>query len=83
MKIQDKNLDSYFVHISVLLDAQANLPEISPFFVCPNSFGGHFFQIFIVLLLGMYNFGLVLEIGAPLLTKSKQHSKLIPFAIVT
>ena len=25
--------------IAVLLDVQANLPETSPFFVCPNGFG--------------------------------------------
>jgi hypothetical protein len=27
--------------ISVLLDAQANLPETKPFFVCPSGFGEH------------------------------------------
>ena len=42
------------VNISVLLDVQANLPKASPFFVCPNGFGEHLFQMFIVL--GMYNF---------------------------
>ena len=43
-------------NIPVLLDVQANLPEISPFSVCPN--GEHFFfQMFIVL--GMYNFAVV------------------------
>ena len=31
-------------NISVLLDVQANLPETSPFFVCPNGFGEHFFS---------------------------------------
>jgi hypothetical protein len=30
-----------FFNISVLLDVQANLPETSPFFVCPNGFGEH------------------------------------------
>jgi hypothetical protein len=29
--------------ILVLLDVQANLPETSPFFVCPNGFGEHLF----------------------------------------
>ena len=41
-------------NISALLDVQANLPETSPFFVCPNGFGEHLFQMFTVL--GMYNF---------------------------
>jgi hypothetical protein len=31
-------------NISVLLDVQANLPETSPFFVCPNGFGEHLFS---------------------------------------
>ena len=49
------NLDSYFLcNISVLLDVQVNLPETSPFFVYPNGFGEHFFQMFIVF--GTYNF---------------------------
>ena len=30
-------------NISILLDVQAYLQETSPFFVCPNGFGGHFF----------------------------------------
>jgi len=30
--------------ISVLLDVQANLPETSPFFVCPNGFCRHLFS---------------------------------------
>ena len=42
-------------NISVLLDVQANLPETSLFFVGPNGFSEHLFQMFIVL--GMYNFG--------------------------
>ena len=29
------------LNISVLLDIKANLPETSPFFVCPNGFGEH------------------------------------------
>jgi hypothetical protein len=38
-------------------NVQANLPETSPFFVCPNGSGEHLFsQMFIVL--GMYNFAL-------------------------
>ena len=42
-------------NISVLLDVQTNLPETSPFFVCPNGSSEHlFFQVFIVL--WMYNF---------------------------
>ena len=28
-------------NISVLLDVQANLPETSPFFICPNGFAEH------------------------------------------
>ena len=31
-------------NISVLLDVEANLPETSPFFVCPNGFGEHLFS---------------------------------------
>ena len=31
-------------NISVLLDVQANLPETSSFFVCPNGFGEHLFS---------------------------------------
>jgi hypothetical protein len=30
--------------ISVLVDVYANLPETSPFFVCPNGFGEHLFS---------------------------------------
>jgi hypothetical protein len=51
-------------NISVLLDVQANLPETSPFFVCPNGFGEHLFQMFIVL--GMYNFGSRSNTSSPL-----------------
>ena len=36
-------------NISILLDVQANLPVTSPFFVCPNGFDEHLFQIIIVL----------------------------------
>ena len=32
------------LNISVLLDVHANLPETSPFFVCPNDFGEHVFS---------------------------------------
>ena len=32
-------------NISVLLDLQANLPETSPFLVCPNGFGEYFLKI--------------------------------------
>jgi len=32
------------LNISVLLDVQANLPETSPFFVCPNGFGEYLFS---------------------------------------
>ena len=35
---------SILFNVSVLLDVQANLPETSPFFVCPNSFGKHLFS---------------------------------------
>ena len=31
-------------NISVLLDVQANLPETSPFFVCPNGFAEYLFS---------------------------------------
>ena len=42
-------------NITVLLDVQANLPETSPYFVCPKmALVSSFFQMFIVL--GMYNF---------------------------
>ena len=45
------------MQIPILIDTSvlANLPKISPFFVCPKDFDDHFFQMFI--LLGMYNFG--------------------------
>ena len=33
-------------NISVLIDVQANLPETSPFFVCPNGFGEHLFYVY-------------------------------------
>ena len=44
LEIQDQNLDSYLFNTSVLPDVQANLPEKSPFFVCPNGFGEHLFS---------------------------------------
>ena len=43
----DSGLKSRFLflfNISVLLDVFANLPETSPFFVSPNSFGEHLFS---------------------------------------
>ena len=40
----DSLIESYFVF--VLLDVQANLPETSSFFVCPNGFGEYFFWNF-------------------------------------
>ena len=49
--IENSGLKSRFFtlfNISVLLDVQANLPESSPFFVCPNGIGEHLFQMFIV-----------------------------------
>ena len=47
-------------NISVLLDVQANLPETSPFFVCPIGLGEHLFSnVYIVH--GMYNFELGLD----------------------
>ena len=45
-------------NISVLLDVQANLPETSPFFVCPNGFSEHLLSnVYSTYILGMYNFG--------------------------
>ena len=44
MKIQDQNLDSYFLSISVLLDVQANLPETSLFLSAQMALVSIFFQ---------------------------------------
>ena len=45
-KLENSGLKSrpILFNISVLLDVQANLPETSPFFVCPNGFGEHLFS---------------------------------------
>jgi hypothetical protein len=43
-------------NISGLLDVQANLPETSPFLSAQMALVSTFFQMFIVLGLGMYNF---------------------------
>ena len=42
-KFKIKILIPILFNISVLLDEEANLPETSPFFACPNGFGEHLF----------------------------------------
>ena len=46
-QLENSGLKSRFLflfNISVLIDIQFNLPEISPFLVCPNGLGEHLFS---------------------------------------